>query len=158
MIDPLLRKHAAGFAPKDSEPLRERGARRGAFADASTGPADLPPHGAARPRTRGDCANAPRPCPWTSCKWHLGFSGCETCSLDVADRGGSTLAVVAQAVGLTRERIRQIETRALARFWRGIPLEAFGIEVAPGFTPRPVAALEIERLKNEETKRRRQAR
>lgn len=23
-----------------------------------------------RPRTRGECATSPRPCPWVSCNWH----------------------------------------------------------------------------------------
>ena len=33
-------------------------------------PAEAPPD-PVRPRTRSDCANGPRPCPWISCKWHL---------------------------------------------------------------------------------------
>jgi hypothetical protein len=39
----------------------------------------------------------------------------ETCSLDVADRGGETLEEIARMLGLTRERIRQIEVDALER-------------------------------------------
>ena len=81
-----------------------------------------------RPRTRGDCRNAPRPCPWVSCKYHLYLdiipqSGSikmnfpdlevwemtETCALDVADRGGITLEDVGMLLNLTRERIRQVE-------------------------------------------------
>ncbi len=91
-----------------------------------------------RPKTRGDClpggCNEERPCPWLSCKHHLClevsprgggikvmFPGLgpdeleETCALDVADRGGITLEGVAQLVNLTRERVRQIEARALLR-------------------------------------------
>jgi DNA-directed RNA polymerase sigma subunit (sigma70/sigma32) len=39
----------------------------------------------------------------------------ESCALDIADRGGTTLENVGEMTGLTRERIRQIETRALFR-------------------------------------------
>jgi DNA-directed RNA polymerase sigma subunit (sigma70/sigma32) len=39
----------------------------------------------------------------------------ETCCLDVADRGGTTLETIAQLIGLTRERIRQVEVRALLK-------------------------------------------
>jgi hypothetical protein len=37
----------------------------------------------------------------------------ETCSLDVADRGGMTLEEVGEIMNLTRERIRQVEVRGL---------------------------------------------
>jgi len=88
----------------------------------------------ARPRTRGDCKGGPRPCPWASCAHHLAIdvnpdSGSikfnhpgkelwemeETCALDVADRGGITLEEVGVFLGLTRERIRQVEVRGLTR-------------------------------------------
>lgn len=36
-----------------------------------------------------------------------------TCSLDIADRGDQTLDVVGQAFRVTRERIRQLEAKAL---------------------------------------------
>ncbi len=39
----------------------------------------------------------------------------ETCALDVADRGGTTLEDVGAIMNLTRERIRQVEVRALAK-------------------------------------------
>lgn len=29
------------------------------------------PSAPARPRTRGDCANGPRPCPWVGCRHHV---------------------------------------------------------------------------------------
>ena len=81
-----------------------------------------------RPLTRGDCGAVPRPCPWTSCRYSLGAHGPESCALDVADRGGHTLEVVAAllerdngaAPSVTRERIRQIEVKALEALRRGL--------------------------------------
>ena len=89
---------------------------------------------AARPRSRADCANGPRPCMFISCKHHLYLdvnpsTGSiklnfpdreiweldETCALDVADRGGITLEEVGSIMNLTRERIRQVETRGLLK-------------------------------------------
>jgi hypothetical protein len=87
-----------------------------------------------RPRTRKDCANGIRPCPFVSCRHHLfldvneekgslkvNFPDLEvwelpeTCSLDVADRGGMTLEEVGEILNLTRERIRQVEVRGLLK-------------------------------------------
>ena len=91
------------------------------------------PASAKRPRTRADCEEAPRPCPFVFCKWNLtidvGPSGAlkvnrpgvdiadlpETCALDVADRKGASLKEVGRAMNLTRERVRQIEVAALAK-------------------------------------------
>src|SRR5207248_11348945 len=81
-----------------------------------------------------DCAIGPRPCPYVSCKfnlyvnvnprtgsvkmnfpdkelWEIG----DTCALDVADRGGITLEEVGAIMNLTRERVRQLETRGLEK-------------------------------------------
>lgn len=79
-----------------------------------------------RPLVRGDCLagglNAGRPCPWVSCFYHLavenGANGTESCTLDVADRGGLTLEEVGLVMNLTRERIRQIEHRAVRKLLR----------------------------------------
>ncbi len=89
---------------------------------------------AARPRSRADCANGPRPCMFITCKHHLYLDVnpstgsiklnfpdkevwelAETCALDVADRGGITLEEVGSIMNLTRERIRQVETRGLLK-------------------------------------------
>jgi|SRR6185436_1322694 len=89
------------------------------------------------PRTRGDCEHGERPCPFVSCRHHLyldvtqGRGGIrlnfpalepdeipETCSLDVADRGGETLQTIGQLLNLTRERVRQVEALALRKATR----------------------------------------
>lgn len=92
----------------------------------------------ARPRTRGDCAAGPRPCPWVSCRHHLYLDVtkdqirfpfpqlevwelAETCSLDVAEHGGEArsgmgpgrlLEEVGAVMNITRERVRQLEVKA----------------------------------------------
>jgi hypothetical protein len=87
-----------------------------------------------KPRARAECAEGPRPCPYVSCKHHLFIdvsprTGAiklnfpdlevwelgESCALDVADRGGTTLEDVGAIMNLTRERIRQVEVKALAK-------------------------------------------
>jgi hypothetical protein len=94
-----------------------------------------------RPQTRGDCEGGPRPCPWVSCRYNLaldvhstGYAGntphvrlnptaTQSCALDVAARGGQLLEQVGEALGMTRERVRQIEDRALAKLkTAGLPL------------------------------------
>ena len=88
----------------------------------------------ARPKMREDCAQGERPCPFVSCKHHLYldvsartgaiklnfpdlevWEMTETCALDVADRGGTTLEEVGAIMNLTRERIRQVEVKGLAK-------------------------------------------
>ncbi len=85
-------------------------------------------HDDERPRSRLDCRSAERPCAFVSCKFHLyldvhpetgsiklNFPDLEvwemeeTCALDVAERGGTTLEEVGDILNLTRERIRQVE-------------------------------------------------
>lgn len=87
-----------------------------------------------KPRARAECLDGPRPCPFVSCKHHLYIdvsprTGAiklnfpdlevwdlpESCALDVADRGGTTLEDVGAIMNLTRERIRQVEVKALAK-------------------------------------------
>ena len=87
-----------------------------------------------KPRTRAECIDGPRPCPYVACKHHLYIdvsprTGAiklnfpdlevwemgESCALDVADRGGTTLEDVGAIMNLTRERIRQVEVKALAK-------------------------------------------
>ena len=89
---------------------------------------------ASRPKSRHECGQMQRPCPFVSCSHHLYldvnpetgaiklnfphlevWEMAETCSLDVADRGGITLEEVGAILNLTRERIRQVEVRGLAK-------------------------------------------
>ena len=71
-----------------------------------------------RPTTRADCLpggfNAQRPCPTSDCQWHLDHTEA-SCVLDVADLGGVTLEEVGEYLGLTRERIRQVEAIAIRK-------------------------------------------
>lgn len=83
------------------------------------------------PKTRGDCVDGHRPCPWVRCKYHLYVDVAagearitinfpqidpdemdDSCSLDIADLGGQTLEEVGLRLGITRERTRQIEVIA----------------------------------------------
>lgn len=88
-----------------------------------------------RPRTRGDCAQVPRPCPYVACKYSLYLDVSATgsiilnfphlepgempadrsCALDLAERGAMTLERIAVVTNLTRERIRQVEMKAMSR-------------------------------------------
>jgi hypothetical protein len=87
-----------------------------------------------KPKSRSECLDGPRPCPFVSCQHHLFIdvsskTGAiklnfpdlevwemgESCALDIADRGGTTLEDVGAIMNLTRERIRQVEVKALAK-------------------------------------------
>jgi len=87
-----------------------------------------------KPKTRADCVDMERPCPYVSCKYHLYidvhpvrgsikvnfpdlevWEMTETCALDVADRGGITLEEVGEIMNLTRERVRKVETAGLGK-------------------------------------------
>ena len=87
-----------------------------------------------KPKSRSECKDMERPCPFVSCKYHLYidvhpvrgsiklnfpdldvWEMTETCALDVADRGGITLEEVGEIMNLTRERVRQVETAGLAK-------------------------------------------
>lgn len=107
-----------------------------------------------RPKTRGECAQVPRPCPYVACKYSLYLDVSETgsiilnfphldpgempaeqsCALDLADRGAMTLEDIAVVTNLTRERIRQIELKALIRRARPAAIEM-------GLGPDDAAAL-----------------
>ena len=90
-------------------------------------------HQVDRPKLRSDCLsggpNMFRPCPWLTCKYHLGVDvsdvgslsvlqgwddGRMSCALDAAAEDGMTLEDVGALIGVSRERIRQIEQRSAA--------------------------------------------
>lgn len=136
-----------------------------------------------RPRTRADCADVLRPCPYVGCQYHLaldvGLDGKlafrpirdpETgeiigtteeawrmdpewsCALDVADRGpgGDNLELlhrIGTALGMTRERVRQIVDEAGSKLRWGGTLGAFRTR-----NMRRVLDSETEELVSEESK------
>lgn len=124
----------SGIPPKQTLAVR-----RITRLELATGRAELKALGAdapyERPRTRGDCAQVPRPCPYIACKYSLYLDVSSTgsiilnfphlepgqmpaersCALDLAERGPMTLEYIAVVTNLTRERIRQIELKALNR-------------------------------------------
>lgn len=90
-----------------------------------------------RPKTRGDCVDGERPCPWAACRHHMAIevstlTGAlkvnfpdleaweipETCSLDVADRGDHPLEEVGELMNIVRERVRQVEVIAIRKLKR----------------------------------------
>lgn len=101
-----------------------------------------------KPKTRGECMDGHRPCPYVSCRWHLFLDVSsigslklnfpdiepdeltESCALDVADRGGDTLENVGTMLNLTRERIRQLETKAMATLQKRLRPLAQDFDVA----------------------------
>lgn len=133
-----------------------------------------------RPKTRGECAGVPRPCPFVGCRHHLAIDVSEdgaltvtggrgvrlksdptarevdrfvgaavrrmdagaSCVLDVADRNpdGLTLEEVGGHLAVTRERIRQIETRALLMVG---PRVRRRLGVEPGITPGPGTSVDV---------------
>ena len=107
-----------------------------------------------RPKTRADCATVPRPCPYVACKYSLYLDVSETgsiilnfphlepgdmppersCALDLAERGAMTLEDIAIVTNLTRERIRQVELKALTK-------RARPAAIAAGLGPDDAAAV-----------------
>lgn len=84
-----------------------------------------------RPKTRGECVNGPRPCPWASCQYSLLVDlheykkqvkvidlapGAPTCALDVADTGEArTQEEVGKLMGTTRQYVELIERNAVRK-------------------------------------------
>lgn len=110
---------------------------------------------AVRPKTRAECVDGPRPCPWVGCRHHMFIDvnpvkengtikenfphlepdeldgRLESCSLDVAEDGTSSTERIAELMNLTRERIRQIEDRALKKVRLPLLRRLGSEEVAP---------------------------
>lgn len=103
-----------------------------------------------RPETRGDCLSGPRPCPFIGCKYHLGLevrrsalvlqrgidfeSMTYTCALDVADEGQHTSMEVAELLGMSRQRVSQIEMEALAKMRDALPTQEIDSSAAASLT------------------------
>lgn len=104
----LLASHAAFLEPEDFAALADR------------------------PKTWGECCESTGPCAFVSCKHHLyldinpvtgsikiNYPDLEPeelehpCALRIAATGGVTLEEVGVRLNLTRERVRQVEVRAL---------------------------------------------
>lgn len=127
-----------------------------------------------RPRTRGDCRDGIRPCPWVLCRYSLYLDldpitghvriyhprlepwevKGPSCALDVAERGPSTLEEVGDIYGVTRERIRQIETKALAKLGKNAALLAplaEALEEAPQKNHGDFAGFDVRRVDERQT-------
>lgn len=123
-----------------------------------------------RPQSRADCLDGARPCPFVSCQHHLYldvsartgaikvnfpdldvWEMSETCALDVADRGGTTLEEVGAIMNLTRERIRQVEVKGLAKLAALRDMTALRDYVDEGPTgKRRLPVLEADRPEEED--------
>ncbi len=151
----VRRKMAASRLPQDGRVRAKTIAGRLRREERLAGLDLQAPKDVLRPLTRGDCDEDPgRPCPWVGCSHHLYldvnpetgaitfnfphlevWEMAETCSLDVADRGGITLEEVGKFTNRTRERVRQIQERALAQG------KAAGLEIAPDRHHSPLGAV-----------------
>lgn len=78
------------------------------------------------PKTRGDCLpggiNEARPCKWSTCVYHQKTSSGALCVLDLADAGEIGLGEIAFILGLSAERVRQIEWKAMRKLRRRLKL------------------------------------
>ena len=137
----------------------ERGGRSRLFAPSPVSEAERAEYAeelsAKRPRSRTECDAGPRPCPWIGCRFHLYLNVhhngkirltfpdtnpwdlAETCALDVAETGSGTLDCIAEVLNLTRERVRQIESRALITLSHRAPDLRFALDEAPVQTVLP---------------------
>lgn len=108
-------------------------------------PETVPP----MPATRGGCAAISRPCPFVRCRHHLyadvsiagtirlNHPGVEvwdmrqSCSLDVADEGPHCLEDIGELLGLTRERIRQVEVALFEALQADVLPKDFDVDLGP---------------------------
>lgn len=97
-----------------------------------------------RPSVRGQCAEGYRPCPYMSCRYHLGTDVLrngslrfphghepadletmpQTCALDVADGGGSSAEDVGAFLGLSAKRVARLEQEAARKLGEAMIEEA----------------------------------
>lgn len=97
-----------------------------------------------RPKTRADCANVPRPCPFVGCRYntyldvlpngviqyrHQGKEPCDinpqlSCALDIAEsEARGTTALVVSATGMSRTTTALVLEQALAKVLEGLGLD-----------------------------------
>jgi hypothetical protein len=129
-----------------------------------------------KPKSRSECIAGVRPCPWVTCRHHLfldvradggireNFDTPETmlatCSLDLAEDGPRTLDQVSVLMGMSRERVRQIEESALVKLRYSIRRDDAGYagtetEAADGIIVRQ--ELLMQQAQSEAQRRRAQA-
>jgi len=131
-----LQKQAerVGDNPLRPKSIRVAGASRDEVVRLKLLNASLPHY--ERCETRSECEGGPRPCPLVSCKYNLylqvnpktgtiamQFPHLEpeemppdkSCVLDVADEGPHSLDHIGTLLNMTRERVRQIEAKAILR-------------------------------------------
>ncbi len=121
-----------------------------------------------RPKTRGDCVDMPRPCPWLFCRHHLALETLEqrrnlkakgkrrlpedmdefvdeamdmpeTCTLDVAQSGPSDLDEVGELLGVSYVAVQMAESRAMKR--------ALATCVRKGIEPHTFADHLVQRIR-----------
>lgn len=103
------------------------------------------------PRTRADCIESHRPCPWIECRYSLvGERGnaargkvyhynhgdhetplesiAHTCALDVAADGAHTFEEVSQMLGVSKQRIQQLSDAAFAKLASALERRGFTAE------------------------------
>lgn len=86
-----------------------------------------------KPRTRGECEEVPRPCPFVSCRYNLYLDVRDdgsirinfpdrapdemtaSCALDLASDGPRTLDLIGGLLGVSKERARQLEATGLRK-------------------------------------------
>lgn len=92
----------------------------------------------ARPRTRDDCREGQRPCPWRSCEWNSGaihgrfaHPAPGKCALDLIEQGPATLEEIAEFLDTSREYVRQIMLRATRRLHVAQSLSAYRDHAPP---------------------------
>jgi hypothetical protein len=91
-----------------------------------------------RPKSREECKNVPRPCPYVTCRYNLyldvrgdgvlriNFPDREpeemlaSCALDLSEDGPRTLDAVAGLMGMSKERARQIEASAMQKLQKAL--------------------------------------
>lgn len=124
------------------------------------------------PVDRGECKDGHRPCPLVGCQYHLYLdvnktTGAiklnfpdleveemtETCALDVADRGGTTLEEVGVILNVTRERVRQIEEKSFSKISdhpQGEKLKDYIESTSPRVRLRVIQPVEEEESEEDE--------